>query len=53
MDKKITCYKSLFNPKAGDFIIPIEKAFNRIKTGTSKFYLIRSGTNQTKKKETN
>lgn len=33
---KITCYKSLFNPKAGDFQIPIEKAFNRIKNGSSK-----------------
>lgn len=33
---QITCYKSLFNPKAGDFQIPIEKAFQRIKTGSSK-----------------
>jgi hypothetical protein len=31
----ITCYKSLFNPKAGDFQIPIEKAFKRIKNGSS------------------
>jgi len=33
---KITCYKSLFNIKAGDFQIPIDKAFNRIKNGSSK-----------------
>ena len=33
---KITCYKSLFNPKAGDFQIPVEKAFSRIKNGSSK-----------------
>lgn len=36
---KITCYKSLFNPKAGDFIIPVEKAFSRIKNGSSKILL--------------
>ena len=36
---KITCYKSLFNPKAGDFVIPVEKAFSRIKNGSSKTLL--------------
>ena len=36
---KITCYKSLFNPKAGDFQIPVEKAFSRIKNGSSKTLL--------------
>ena len=36
---KITCYKSLFNPKAGDFQIPVEKAFSRIKNGSSKTIL--------------
>lgn len=36
---KITCYKSLFNPKAGDFQIPVEKAFSRIKNGSSKILL--------------
>ena len=53
MDKKITCYKSLFNPKAGDFIIPIEKAFNRIKTGTSKILLdkIRNESDKEKRNE--
>lgn len=50
---KITCYKSLFNPKAGDFIIPIDKAFNRIKSGSSKLLLeqIRNETDKDKRNE--
>lgn len=38
-DTKITIYKSLFDPKLGDFTVTLEKVLTRIKSGSSKILL--------------
>jgi len=52
-ETQITVYKSLFNPKLGDFQVSIEKILGRIKNGSSKALLekIRNESDKEKRNE--